>query len=185
MISKVVLISAKDVDTKQIVHSLLWLNDSINQCPVFTTDVSLKDRVSDAFEYYMDLSDIQQAYKNNALLFVSSTEDVSYGVTMNDLYSNDIVVLSFEDFNNILNDTVLNELLTDSIIVFVDTNTKHSNEELCESSFVFDKLNNIENKYLYFVNESTDTIAKTIDLLIKAKETENTELIEKVYNMYE
>lgn len=184
MTSKIILISPQNINKDSIVHGIIANNDTLNVCNIFTTNSNLKDKISENFEYFMHTNDIEKAYKNNSLFFVTSENEYTYGMTLTDLYSNDIVKLDFIDFNNIISEQILKELLENSTVCFIDSSEKHDESDLRESGYVMDKLSDYNTKYFYFINEPVESIARVITLIQQLKDCEDFEGIERLYELY-
>ena len=95
-----------------------------------------------------------------------------------DLYSKDIFVLDFLDFNNI-SERMLNEF-NNKLFVWLDTKEKNKDiEDLEESKFAYERSLNFP--LLYFVDENIEDIAKIILRYIdtNCSEKERQEIIEQ------
>lgn len=185
MTNKILILYPHTVKINEILHNINSVNDNLNICPTFTTDII----VSGLFKYHLNDYDFELSVKNHVLFTLSSEETNNnkvtyYGKTDNDIYSNEIVVMDVKEFNTIDSDKKLSELLNSSIIIFIDDNEKHSKEDVRESGFIFELLNDKNHKYVYLLNESSDMIANIINTLYTAKESDNFELINEIYEEY-
>lgn len=154
---KILITGAASINKLDIIKHMVQLNDNLNIMPTFTTDNQF-DNVNDNYIYYLDANEANLAYKNNALFYIRTEDYVSKGVTFDDFYNNDVAYVDLIDFNNI-SDRFFYEF--EILIVWVDSSTvKPSKSELHEVKFLEDRLKSI--KYLYFLNESSESIAETI-----------------------
>ena len=67
-------------------------NNDINISKKFITDNQIK---SDDY-YYIDQKEVNIALKNNSLLYVITNDYVSTGITIDDLYNNDVFFLLYK-----------------------------------------------------------------------------------------
>lgn len=160
---KIIIIGSKNIDKIGIAKKIIDIDDSFNIVNTFVTDLNLKGKVTDNFEYYMDFEEVQLAFKNNAFMYVTSNEFFAKGVIVEDMYKDDIIVLNFEDFNNISN-KIFDEIKP--IIIWIDSKDKNYTDyknDVIESNYCFNKLESMHISALYFRDtENYDDIAKII-----------------------
>lgn len=156
---KVIIIGGENIDKYAVAKKLQSLNDDLTIAPTFSSDITLQGKITENFIYYMSDKEVETSYKNNALMWVNSTDTISIGVTKPDMYSSDIFVMTYTDFNNISN-PILNEFIDeDGIICFLDSkvNTK---KDKTDSSMACERI--FELPYLYFLDEDVEYIVKMI-----------------------
>lgn len=155
----IIILGPKHVDKMAIAKHLTSINDDLNICPTFITDLEYKNKVTDDFLFYITNDEVELGYKNNAFLYVTSYETYNKGIEIQHTYNSDIFVLDFIDCNNI-SERAFDEL-TNKIFVWVDKSEKSNDQEdIFESEYAFER----SNKYdlLYFVNEDPEDISKVI-----------------------
>lgn len=171
MIMKVILVGSENNDNKYyIAKELQSLNDDLIIASVFSTNLELKGKITDNFVYYMPAEEVELSYKNNAFMWVLSKDNESRGVTKPDMYSSNIFVMSFGEFNNISNPTLKEYINDNGIICFLDTKCGNSDDDIIESKFACERI--FSSPYLYFLDDNKDYIVKTIlDYIIGDDET--------------
>lgn len=175
---KIFIIGTHKNDKLKLAKKLIELDDNLSISPVFTNDKEYKDSVNDNYIYYLSSEEIDLAYKNNVLLYVSTNNYISTGITMDSLYSNDIFCMSIKDFNNISN-VVFNSKNYEVLIIWLDNKITEMNsdvrEDINESKYLFSTLEDL--KYLYFLDESEEEIANTILDFINGDEKTQEEIL--------
>lgn len=84
------------------------------------------------------LNEIEMCYKNNTLVFYRESRNrFNIFTTKDNLDKNDILYLTYEEFNNV-SGSVLVEY--DFFVCLVDS-IKHSNKDLIESEYTFERIN--------------------------------------------
>ena len=181
MTEKIIIIGPEVTDRMSVAKKMSELDDSYVIAPTFTSDLDMQDKVTDNFEYYLSLDDIQLAFKNNAFMFVNSSGTDTVGITYADMCTSDVFVLSFEDFNNV-SSRILDEI--NPVICWIDTKKKGYDsykKDLTESKYVIEKIDEREIVTLYF-NEDTDdanSIAHTMLTYITGDEVIRAEILEE------
>ena len=175
---KIFIIGTHKNDKLKLAKKLIELDDNLSISPVFTNDKEYKDSVNDNYIYYLSSEEIDLAYKNNVLLYVSTNNYISTGITMDSLYSNDIFCMSIKDFNNISN-VVFNSKNYEVLIIWLDNKITEMNsdvrEDINESKYLFSTLEDL--KYLYFLDESEEEITATILDFINGDEKTQEEIL--------
>lgn len=176
---KFFIVGSQNIDKLSIAKKLVEENDSLSIAETFTNNTEYKEGSNDNYIYFLESQEIDLAYKNNAILFVSTNNYVSYGITMNSFYTDDIFCMSIKDFNNISN-LVFESKLYDIIIIWVDSKitefNKNVKEDIYESKYLMSRLNNL--KYMYFFEEDDIIISNTILEYINSNEEKRIEIIE-------
>lgn len=178
---KIFILGSSIIDKFGIAKKIVTINDNLNIANNFTTDISLRNKITDTFEYYLSLEDVKLSFKNNALMFGTTINDITSGVTMFDMYNADIIALSYDDFNNISN-KVFNEITP--IICWVDSNNKEYDNykhDIIEAKYCINKIDTNKFVTLYFNldSESLDMIAEIINSYISGDEIVREEILEE------
>lgn len=174
---KIIIIGINKINKINIAKYIVEHNDNLSIVPSFTSDENFKDKLSENYVYYLDPSTIYLSYRNNAFLFITTKNYISEGITCDDFYNNDILCLSLENFNNIID----KELETnENIIIWVDTKYHGSENivnEIKETKYVLRRLEKYN--YLYFLDEPIETINNVICDYINGDEEVRKSLIEE------
>lgn len=174
---KIIIVGIQNINKIDIAKYIIEHNDEFSIVPSFTSDESYKDKISDNYIYYLDPNIIDLSYKNNAFLFVETKDYISKGVTCDDFYNNDILCVSLEEFNNIIDKELTNN---ENIIVWVDTKYHDSynvKKEIRETKYLLERLNNYN--YLYFLDETSEYINEIVLKYINGKESVRKYLLEE------
>lgn len=175
---KIIIIGPKHVNKIELAQALISINDDLEVCPTYTTQLEYKDKITDNFFTYISNEDVKLGYKNNSFIYVTSYNEYSKGMLHSDLYNKDIFVLDFIDFNN-MSEKMFNEF-QNKLFVWLDTKQKNTDlEDLEESKFSFNRSMNFP--LLYFVDENVEDIAKVVLRYIDANcaEEEREEIMEQ------
>ena len=178
MDTKIIIISNSFEERIELAKKLTEIDDELTIAPMFTSDDEYNENINENYIYYMSSEDINIAYKNNALLFILTENFISTGITMDNMYNNDIFCLSYHNFNDITDHVLLNQ---DVIIVwldskFIDKFDPETKKNLRELNYVENRLDYL--KYLYFLDEDKTLIANTIIEYINADEETRKQIIE-------
>ena len=162
---KIIIIGPEVTSRMAVAKKIAELDDSYVVAPTFTSDLSMQDKITDDFVYYLSLDDIQLAFKNNAFMFVNSSGDDTVGITYADMCTSDLFVLSFEDFNNV-STRMLDEIRP--VICWIDTKKKSYDaykKDLTEAKYVIEKIDSREITTLYF-NEDVDDVESIANTML-------------------
>jgi hypothetical protein len=178
---KVFILGSSVINKFDIAKDIIAINDNLNIANNFTTDIIFKDKITDTFEYYLSTEDVKLAFKNNALMFGTTVNDITSGVTISDMYNSDIIAMSYDDFNNISN-KVFTEITP--IICWIDSNNKEYDRykhDLIEASYCIKKIDDKKFTTLYFNldSEQPDKIANIINTYISGDEIVREEILEE------
>ena len=178
---KIIIIGPEVTSRMAVAKKIAELDDSYVVAPTFTSDLSMQDKITDDFVYYLSLDDIQLAFKNNAFMFVNSSGDDTVGITYADMCTSDLFVLSFEDFNNV-STRMLDEIRP--VICWIDTKKKSYDaykKDLTEAKYVIEKIDSREITTLYFKEdvENVDSIANTMLTYMTGDEVIRAEILEE------
>ena len=158
---KIIIIGPKHTGKMKLAQMLISINDDLEVCPTYITELEFKDKVTDEFFLYMSNEDVKLGYKNNSFIYVTSYNEYSKGMLHSDLYNKDIFVLD------------------NKLFIWLDTKDKKDNEDIEESKFSFERSLNFP--LLYFVDENEEDIAKIIIkyIDINCSEEERQKIIEQ------
>ena len=84
---KIIIIGPKHTNKMELAHKLVSINDDLDICPTYTTNLEYKDKVTDDFYTYITNENIKIGYKNNAFIYVTSYNEYSKGMFKTDIYS--------------------------------------------------------------------------------------------------
>ena len=165
---KFLIVGENSIDKKEIVNMLLSNEGMFKIAKYFSTN---EEESKQDFYYYLSNQELHICYKNHAILFVKTTLCDSVGITLEEFYENNVIFMNTEDFNNISNRVFLsnNEL----IIVWLDTKNHDTNQikkEIKESSYLQEKIDTDNLKYLYFLDKPTIEIMDVICEYLKKPE---------------
>ena len=177
---KIIIIGPKHTNKIGLAQELISVNDDLEVCTTYTTELEFKDKVTDKFFSYIPNGDVKLGYKNNSFVYVTSYNEYSKCILHSDLYNKDIFILDFLDFNNI-SERMLNEF-NNKLFIWLDTKDKNKDtEDLEESKFAYERSLNFP--LLYFVDENIEDIAKIVlrYIDVNCTEKEKQEIIEQNY----
>ena len=172
---KFLIIGENSIDKTSLIDSLLTNENMFKVANIFITN---SEKAKDKYHYLISNEELNRCYKNNAILYVKTILNESYGVTLDSFYENNVIFMNTEDFNNISNKIFLsnNEL----VIVWLDTknhNPERIKREIVESQYVMDKITSDGLKYLYFLDKDNLEIMDVICEYLLHEEKRN-ELLE-------
>ena len=99
--TKIFIVSIDKEISLNTSKKIVEYNDDLSIIPIFSTDAEYKDELNDFYTYYLDVNVVNLAYKNNSLLYVITSNYISYGITLDDFYNNDVAFMNIEEYNNI------------------------------------------------------------------------------------
>lgn len=175
---KIIIIGPKHVNKIELAQALVSINDDLEICPTYTTQLEYKDKITDEFFTYISNEEVKLGYKNNSFIYVTSYDEYSKGMLHSDLYNKDIFVLDFVDFNN-MSEKIFNEF-QNKLFIWLDTKQKNPDlEDLEESKFSFKRSKNFP--LLYFVDENVEDIVRIIlrYIDVNCTEEEREEIMEQ------
>lgn len=176
---KIFLVGGDNVDKYKIAHSVAGKCEGLSICPVFTTSLKQRGVTDDKDKiYYMDGKQVEEAYLNNAFMWVHASREVTRGATMYDMYDHSIFVMGFQDFNNMsspvlervfmkrVSEDDLEEKQSNSVICYFDTTTMEDRLQKQEAKYAMDRV--FSYTHLYFCDEDEETIAEVITNYVDA-----------------
>jgi len=148
---KFLIVGENSIDKTKIVNLLMTNKDMFNVANYFSTNIEDSNK---EYFYYLSNEELHICYKNNAILLVKTKLSDSIGITLDSFYENNLIFMNTEDFNNISNKIFLsnNEL----IVIWLDTKNHDPltiKNEIKESNYLIEKLENDNLKYLYFLDK--------------------------------
>lgn len=178
--AKLIILGPKNTNKIEVARSLIAANDNLEICPTFNSNIDFKGKMNDSFEYYMANNDVEMGFKNNAFIYVTTNSYASKGITISDYYNSDIIVMDFIDFNNI-SEATFKKIITNCIIVMLDTSKGHDKGDIQESFYSYQRLKSID--YLYFLNEETEYIKDTIFQFLKAYKDDDKDKMKELFEL--
>ena len=169
--TKVIITGFTKNNIDEILNNVVYIDDNINIIPKFTTNKSDES----FYNNYIDVITINLAFKNNALIYISTVDYISTGILTDDFINNDICYIDMKNFNNIP-DKIFNTY--DILVVWLDSkNTSLSNSEKIESKCFQDRINSL--KYIYFLDDNPMDISRIIYDYISGDENRRNEILEE------
>lgn len=172
-------------NTQNIVDYIIAIdniNDNISVSNRFIDDIQFKDSENIQGLYYLDNTTITSSIKNNSILYITYLNDRLCGVTIDDFYNSDIIPMSISNFNDIPTN-FLDKYIDELVIVWYDTKNhskgKQIKSEINEASFLVDKIEQFGYKYIYFLDETPDTVANVLNDYITGDNKIREEILEK------
>lgn len=164
----------KDISLK-ISKDILKEDDDLTIIPVFSTDTSYIDEINENYVYYLNSSIVNLSYKNNSLLYILTNNYISYGITLDDFYNNDIAFMNIEEYNNIP-DVIFNK--HNILTIWIDSKKHQSinNKINIELKYFNERIKNIN--YMYFMEDDIN-IYDTIIEYIEGDENKRLELLKE------
>lgn len=180
MSTKIFITGPSNIDKLSIAKKIVERNDDLSIGQHFSNDKTYEGVVDDDYIYYLSTQDIDLTYKNNFVLFVNTNNYISSGITMDSFYNDDIFTMSMCEFNNI-SDSIFKNENNDIVVIWLDTDYNKNNdnilEDVRESGFLQQRLNEGNIKYLYFFNEDEDSILKVIFNYLYGNEEDRKEIL--------
>lgn len=169
--TKIIITGITDLDVDKLMNKIIHTDDSMNIIPKFTTN---KDDAS-FYNKYLDVMTANLAFKNNSLIYISTINYISTGITTDDFISNDVCFIDLKNFNNIP-DKIFKDF--DILVIWLDSkNVSLSNSDKIESKFFQERIMNL--KYMYFLDESLHSINEQIFKYLNANEEERKFILEE------
>ena len=166
---KIIIISLNHIDKYDLARNIIKIDDNFSIAKMFSTSEE------EGYDY-MDKDTLILSYKNNALFYVHSTDDKSTGITMDEYYNNNIILMNIEDFNILPENVLVNHNI---LIVWVDSECSKSSDIKNDMNEINILLKSIDSyNYLYFYKEPTSKIANIILKYIYSDEMTKNEIIE-------
>lgn len=174
---KIIILGTDNIDKISLGKLLTRKNEDLNLAPIFSSDEKYKDKYLEEIKY-ISLEEIVKGYKNNAFLYIESDKDnISSGISFDDLDNNDILCMNISNFNNISEITFTKY---NFLIIWLDTKFRDSkynvNNDILETRYLIDKLQ--YSNYMYFLDEDYDKVSDIILDYIEADEERKKEILE-------
>ena len=172
---KFLIVGENSIDKIPLIELLSKYNNHFKISKIFVTN----EESVDDYHYLISNEELNICYKNNAILYIKTIINNSYGVTLDSFYENNIIFMNTEDFNNISNKIFLsnNEL----VVIWLDTKNHditRIKKEIKESTYLLDKLESDNIKYMYFLDKDYNEILKVLIDYIISDENTKKEIIE-------
>lgn len=160
MATKIFITGSNKIDKMQYAKALINVDDDLSISQVFTNDESFKDSTNE-YVYYLNPTDIDLSYKNNAFLFINAKDMIYNGITFDSFYNEDIFCVGIDELNSIP-DYIFE--YNDTLIIWVDTKINGrdttNEQDIFATKHFIEKLNSLN--VLYFLDETPEDVAKTI-----------------------
>lgn len=177
--NKIFIVSDR-VDKQEFANALMAIDSNLDSSKMFISDLNsnIETFEEEAYLYEKPIDEICLDYKNNALLFVSTIEDVvTVGITIDEYYNKDIFCISLSDFLNIPYNNIKGD---DILIVWIDMMHKDANKHSIADSLLFEQtLYTLNMPYLYFNSESKEDVANIIIKYLNADNLERLTILDE------
>lgn len=170
---KIIIIGIEDLDVYEYVMQMLEKNNELVAAKKFTTDI--EEYNEGKYPIYLDLMNLNLAYKNNALLYVTTENNISHGVTIDEYYASDIIDMSIKEFNLVADYTFGENI----IICWLDKSKVHDYTKLNLNEIRILENRLQELNYLYFLNTTPDEFANIVNKYLNANDDEKKNLLEE------
>ena len=139
---KIFLVSSNKNKALEIAKIISNRNDDLTIAPSFTTNEN------DIHEYMQlfDQETISTSFRNNALLYVITHENISEGMTYDDFINNDFICCTIKEFNMISN-KILNEF--DINVIWIDSKTYGNlyRNDIYEVDYFEERIERLDSEY--------------------------------------
>lgn len=168
---KIILISVNSLDN--YIQQLLNDNENLILAKKFTTNK--EEFENEEYSTYLDLKTLNIAYKNNSFLYVSTNDNITHGITMDEYYSSNIMDMNINEFN-LISDYLLNE---DILVCWIDKSKVYdfSKLDLNEIRILENRLEHV--KYLYFLNCDESEFSSIINKYLIVTDEEKNKMHEE------
>lgn len=169
--TKIIITGITKLDVDKLMNKIIHTDDSMNIIPKFTTN---KDDES-FYNKYLDVMTVNLSFKNNSLIYISTINYISTGITTDDFLNNDVCFIDMKNFNNIP-DKIFKDF--DILVIWLDSKeVTLSNSDKIESKFFQERIMNL--KYMYFLDDNLHTINEQIFRYLEADEEEKKNILEE------
>ena len=156
-------------------------DDNITVSKLFTTDIDYKDITNENY-YFLDINVINISYKNNVLLCTYTKDDITTGITIDDMYNSNILPINIWHFNNISTSFFNKADSYDTLVVWLDTKYHNilTNLEMIETGYMNETLTTNDSiKYMYFLDEDYDKMYDILKEYVNSDVNRRNELLEE------
>ena len=173
--SKIFIVCLNKETSLNVSKKIIENNDDLSIIPMFSTDTQYKNEINENYIYYLDVNTVNLSYKNNSLLYIITSNYISYGITLDDFYNNDIAFMNIEEYNNI-SDLIFNKY--NVLTIWIDSKNHKfiDNKENIELKYFNERIKN--NDYMYFMDDDV-SIYQIISDYMNAEEDERLNLIKE------
>lgn len=181
MTTKIFITGSNKIDKLKYAKKIEELDDDLSISQIFSNDESLKNSYYDEYRYYLDSTDIDISYKNNAFLFISCNDSSIYsGITLDSFYNEDIFCMSINEFNNIPDYIFENN---DILVIWLDTKVlgkdKSNKDDIMSSKHLIEKIDKLN--VLYFLDEDENIVGNTVISYLEGDYNEKQKILEENY----
>lgn len=156
---KIIIVTHNHDRLIDVLAKLSSINEEIKIAKTFSTNIMQKDLPIQAWKYYMDNDNLYLAYKNNALLCVTTSNDqISEGITKEEAVNSSIIPMTYSMFNMSSSRTI-----SGISIAWIDSSSDRSKSIIKETA----EFMQVSKKYplLYFTDE--DTVSDIANIIIR------------------
>ena len=174
---KIFIVGPNNIDKLEYANSIIALNDNLNICRYFTSDKKFDGMIGE-YIFHLDIDDIELSFKNNALFYIDYNDEEITGITFDDYNASDVIFMNTKHFNMLSNIHINRDNM---LIVILDTNKHDENikKEITEMNYLFERIDEMDLYYLYFINENKDNIANIILDYLNSDEEKRKEILEE------
>lgn len=173
--SKIFIVCLNKETSLSISKNIIVNNDDLSIMPIFSTDPSYENEINENYIYYLDVNTVNLSYKNNSLLYVMTSNYISYGITLDDFYNNDIAFMNIEEYNNIP-DVIFDKYNVLTLWIDSKKHTYLDHKMNIELKYFNERIKNYD--YMYFM-DNDENIHSVINNYINANEEDRLNLLKE------
>jgi len=173
--SKIFIVCLNKETSLNISKNIIANNDDLSIMPIFSTDPSYENEINENYIYYLDVNTVNLSYKNNSLLYVMTSNYISYGITLDDFYNNDIAFMNIEEYNNIP-DVIFDKYNILTLWIDSKKHTYLDHKMNIELKYFNERIKNYD--YMYFM-DNDENIHSVINNYINANEDDRLNLLKE------
>ena len=179
MAIKIFITGSNKIDKLEYAKALENVDDDLSISQIFTNDEQYKDSTNE-YMYYLDPTDIDLSYKNNAFLFITAKDMIYTGITFDSFYNEDIFCVGIEELNAIPN--YIFEY-NDILIVWLDTKIngrdKTNDSDVQATKHLIERLDSLN--VLYFLDETPENVTNVIMQYLEGDQETKQKILEENY----
>lgn len=173
--SKIFIVCLNKETSLSISKNIIANNDDLSIMPIFSTDPLYENEINENYIYYLDVNTVNLSYKNNSLLYVMTSNYISYGITLDDFYNNDIAFMNIEEYNNIP-DVIFDKYNVLTLWIDSKKHTYLDHKMNIELKYFNERIKNYD--YMYFM-DNDENIHSVINNYINANEEDRLNLLKE------
>lgn len=161
MTTKIFITGLEKIDKLVFAKAIVVIDDDLSISQRFTNDIEYKDSPYDEYIFYLDSADVDISYKNNAFLFITASDMLYTGITLDSFYNEDVFCMNICEFNNVP-DYIFE--INDILVVWLDTKIqmkdKDNLDEIMGIKHFVEKIEKLN--VLYFLDETPEKVAQVV-----------------------